>query len=208
MKSAFNLATALATGVAAVSASAAASDPTFRLFGGVTLEPEIGAEASAAYYGYTVALSQDFELDSGFVFGGAAGVDFGDFVIDAELAYRSSDLEGALTYSGYSTYTYQFDESVGVISAMVNGWFELPVAAGFELYAGGGVGVAAGIIEDIDPAIGIAYQLGAGARFNVTEYFGVGVGYRYFDTADIIDDSGITADYKDSSLMFEAKFKL
>lgn len=194
MTNILKLSTALASGVAAVSMSSAlASDTVLRGFVGATFGGEATLEAE--YSG--VSVSYDVDLDTGFVVGGAFGVDFGDFTVDGEIGYRSTALDGS----------YAYDEDVALVSALANGWYELGLTENLELYAGGGVGVAAGIVDDVDSSLGFAFQAGGGARFIVGPGMDIGVGYRYFNASNVLDDEGVSVDYTDSTVLAEVRFK-
>lgn len=221
MRKSYLVSTALASGVA-MTGAAAAQDITLRGFGGVQIAGNLEATVSLDVDGpssYTLENSDDVDLENGFVLGGALGVTIGDVTIDLEGAFRDVGeiVFDVPDYYGGGTVSYDVDASL--YSAMVNGWYELPLTPQLGLYAGAGIGLAyLDVDEDIDTSVAFAFQLGAGVRVNITDNVAIGGGYRYFSAMGLIDDSysevhgaytltyGYELDYTESSFIVEAVF--
>lgn len=127
--------------------------------------------------------SETVEFQPGFTFGGYLGYDFGNhFRLEGELAYRGNVIR---TGSGG-------DPQAGTSSIMFNVFYDFyPFKEKFEMYVGGGLGVATAQLEttslgramdEIDNVF--AYQLEAGVDWNIAARATFTIGYRFFDTAD------------------------
>jgi OmpA-OmpF porin, OOP family len=198
-------ATALATGLAAMASPAVARDRSayFGLEVGALFVTDTGVDLDD-----DEIFDEDFSIDHKMGVDGdmIAGYDFGMFRAEAELGYKRSEHDeyddgGAFDADGRSS----------VYSLMINAMADVGPDEGFQFYAGAGAGWAQVIhvLEEDDDALkikdrGFAWQLIAGVRAPVSQYFDVGAKYRYFDAGNVSDsDDGIAldADYKSHSLL-------
>ena len=209
-------ATALATGLAAMASPAAARDRS----------AYVGLEAGALFVKDTdvdLALiddddedifADDFAIDHKMGIDGdlIAGYDFGMFRAEAELDYKRSE------HKDYSDDDDSFDADgrTSVYSLMANAMIDVGQDEGVSFYAGAGIGYAqiTHVLEDNDDEDGFrlqlrdrgfAWQAIAGVRAVVSQYFDIGLKYRYFDGGNVSDnDEGIDldSDYKSHSLLF------
>ncbi len=151
------------------------------------------------------------------------GYDFGAFRLEAEGGYKragyeslqvvsSSILPGGITVPP-GTFV-QNERDLEIYSGMVNALVEFGSDDGFQVFGGGGVGVAnlrlpvevAGVGTVIDDnTTDFAWQLIGGARFAVTDNIDLGVKYRYFviDNFDLQAANGrsLSADYSAHSVL-------
>ncbi len=135
-------------------------------------------------------------FDSGFTGVAAIGCDFGQTRLEAEAGYQQNDW-GSMTNGKASVY-----------SLMANGFYDIPLGGGAELYGMAGVGVAQVNLEGgytVDTYFGedsndyqtiqsdqnykshattFAYQLGAGVTIPLSKGVVLDARYRYFATAD------------------------
>jgi opacity protein-like surface antigen len=207
-------ATALATGLAAMASPAVARDRS----------AYVGLEAGALFVKDTdVGISfddddddfvGDFEIEHKMGIDGdlIAGYDFGMFRAEAELGYKRSEHDEYADDDG----GFDADGRTSVYSLMANAMIDVGQDEGVSFYAGGGVGYAqiTHVFEDNDDVDGFrlqlrdrgfAWQAIAGVRMVVSQYFDVGLKYRYFDGGNVSDsDEGIDldSDYKSHSLLF------
>ena len=204
-------ATALATGLAAMASPAVARDRS----------AYVGLEAGALFVKDTDVdfddeqiFDEDFSIEHKMGIDGdlIAGYDFGMFRAEAELGYKRSE------HDEYSDDSVGFDADgrTSVYSLMANAMIDVGQDEGISFYAGGGIGYAqiTHVLEDNDDTDGFrlqlrdrgfAWQAIAGVRMVVSQYFDVGLKYRYFDGGNVSDsDEGISldADYKSHSLLF------
>ena len=121
----------------------------------------------------------DGDTDTAFGAALAFGREFGQFRVEGELAYQGSDLDVDWTVDG------DYD----LTTAMVNGYYEIPVYDAFSIYAMAGVGVAklsvdggTGFDDDSDQAF--AYKAGVGMTYNFTDEIAADLGYEYLGVAD------------------------
>ena len=199
-------ATALATGLAAIATPAAARDRSayFGLeVGGLRVtDTDIDSD--------DVEEVDNFEIDHKTGVDGdmIAGYDFGMFRAEAELGYKRSEHD---EYEG-SQGSFDADGRSSVYSLMLNGMVDVGQDEGVSFYAGAGIGYAQVIhvLEDNDEdAIkikdrGMAWQVIAGVRAVVSQYFDVGLKYRYFNADNVDDDFdgvGLDSEYKSHSLL-------
>lgn len=137
--------------------------------------------------------------DGGFTAVGAVGCDYGSTRAEIELGYQHNTAKSA---SGHD-YDYPTGEdwaspatgSINVLSLMVNGFYDIPLGKGAELYAMGGVGGAHITFKDFSIAgtgyypetanqTTFAWQVGAGVAIPVGDKVKLDLRYRYFATTD------------------------
>ncbi len=119
--------------------------------------------------------------DSDAGFGGALafGRQFGDFRAELELAHQQSDIDDNW-----------HDGTVKVTTVMVNGYYELPVADAFSVYAMAGLGYAKYTWEednlpwDLADSNAFAYKAGLGVTYNFASNMAADLGYEYLGVAD------------------------
>jgi opacity protein-like surface antigen len=204
-------ATALATGLAAMASPAVARDRS----------AYVGLEAGALFVKDTdVGFDDDEFFDDDFAIEHKmgidgdliAGYDFGMFRAEAELGYKRSEHD---EYSDDSA-GFDADGRTSVYSLMANAMIDVGQDEGVSFYAGAGAGYAqiTHVLEDNDDVDGFrlqlrdrgfAWQAIAGVRMVVSQYFDVGLKYRYFDGGNVSDsdeDIALDADYKSHSLLF------
>ncbi|MBB6430068.1 outer membrane protein [Algisphaera agarilytica] len=135
----------------------------------------------------------EFDLDTNTAFYGAIGIDGGLLRNELELTFR--DTEGVLLRTdppSADAGSGSFDN----ISLMTNIYADLPLPAGFELFAGGGIGVvmfdgdatgtgSLGTADFDDAGYGFAYQLKAGVAYELTRNLQITAGYRYWASTEI-----------------------
>ncbi len=82
---------------------------------------------------------------------------------------------------------------------MANLWVDLDTGSGFTPYIGGGVGIgyvaaeaeASGGVTALDAdGVGLAYQLGAGVKFDVADNIALDLGYRFKGVSAEISGEG------------------
>ncbi len=127
--------------------------------------------------------TQNMEFNLGFTFGGSIGYDFGNHLrLEGEVSYRENQIR---TGGGE-------DPQAGTSVLMVNGFYDfLPFKNSFEIYIGGGLGVATaqlttislGQVIDTSETL-FAYQLETGVGWNFNPLVNFSLGYRYFDAAN------------------------
>ncbi|MEM6853041.1 MAG: outer membrane beta-barrel protein [Planctomycetota bacterium] len=135
----------------------------------------------------------EFDLETNVAFSGAIGIDGGLLRSELELTFR--DTEGILLETNPPSAdagSGSFDN----ISLMSNVYVDLPLPGGFEIFAGGGIGLVAfdgdasgtGSLNtaDFDDAgYGFAYQLKAGVAYELTRNLQLTAGYRYWASSEI-----------------------
>ena len=169
------------------------------LFGGATWLNDVETR-------YDLNYTIDTGTAAGFIVGGAIGTHVTDNLrVELEVAYSENDVE-SLRYSGPANTgtTYEGDGSFEILTFMGNLWYDIPVTETLSPYLGGGTGVgivdAKDIIYDDPQATGevydssevvVAFQLGAGVRWQAFEHLAFDIGYRLrgltsttFETSD------------------------
>lgn len=135
----------------------------------------------------------EFDLDTNAAFSGAIGIDGGLLRSELEITFR--DTEGILLETNPPSAdagSGSFDN----ISLMSNVYLDLPLPGGFELFAGGGIGVVmfdgdatgTGSLDtaDFDDAgYGFAYQFKAGVAYELTRNLQITAGYRYWAASEV-----------------------
>ena len=132
----------------------------------------------------------DDERSLAFSFGfggsGAAGYDFGDFRVDAEVSYLSS----AFKYSAKKDDEETAKGSLSILGGTANAWYDIDTGTAWTPYIGAGAGganISAKITENSKLAYdssfsgsawAFAYQGGAGVQYQLTDAIALDLGYR------------------------------
>jgi opacity protein-like surface antigen len=190
--------------------SAQAADAYVSLFGGGSFlsKPNFnGANKTHSTYFFQSTQSVDTSFKTGYVLGGAFGVDWGNIRTELELGYRHS--KSSKTARLKTSYAYNYttfadpqafstsrDEVVSAglnlssWSLMANAWYDFHDVLPFGLtpYAGGGLGFAqvklSGMLDGIKlhekDATVFAWQLGGGVSLPISDGMKLFADYRYF----------------------------
>ena len=126
--------------------------------------------------------NQVMKFHPGYTFGGYVGYDFGNNIrLEWEFSYHENQIR---TGGGE-------DPQAVTSNMMFNGFYDVPVEERWNLYFGGGIGVATAQLETISLGQAIdaneslfAYQLEAGVGWSYNPKVNFSLGYRFFDTAD------------------------
>lgn len=150
------------------------------------LWPYLGVIGGVALDGVT---SNTVSLDTGYSFGAVAGLEMCQARVEAEVAYRKSDVTWAVGLRSSGNFS--------LVSYMVNGFYEFDTGnKRWRPYVGGGVGMAtvdsSTIITDSGVVIAktasdsdLAYQGIAGVGYYLTKHVVLDASYRYFSTAKL-----------------------
>lgn len=104
--------------------------------------------------------------------------------------------------------------NVEVISILANAWYDYDLSEKFTIYGGGGLGIGFVDISTVDAfdddefdgsSSGFAWQIGAGANYDVSEKIAVGVGYRFYRSR--FSEDGPSLIISNNALLAETIFK-
>jgi opacity protein-like surface antigen len=176
-------------------------------------------------------LNADFDFDTGFLIGGAVGFTFVEWArTEIEVAYASYDVDSVqLTEDGVGgSRTFDsVDANFSALTVMGNMWFGfnmLPLVGnpvdtagsglGVSPYFGGGIGV--GFVNNDgddadsngfeDSSTGLAWQVGAGIRWNFVSNIGLDLGYRYRNVTSVSFDNWDDADFSSQNVTLGVVF--
>ncbi|MEM7627683.1 MAG: outer membrane beta-barrel protein [Planctomycetota bacterium] len=135
----------------------------------------------------------EFDLDTNSAFSIAVGIDGGLLRNEVEATFRDTD--GILL----STDPPSADAGSGSFDStaiMNNYYLDVPIGFGFEVFAGGGVGIVlfdgevsgTGSLDTADfddLGVGFAYQLRGGLAYEITRNLQFTAGVRYFRSSEI-----------------------
>jgi len=137
----------------------------------------------------------DAEFDVGFGFNVAAGMRFDPVRVEAEFGLNNADMDGS---EGRG-----LAGDVTTMSFMLNGYYDLKIAAPVTPFFGAGLGIINAELE-VNGREGddtnFGYQLTAGVTSNINPHLDLDIYYRYQGAPDF-EDNGIEMSY-DSSLIF------
>jgi len=178
--------------------------------GGMIVLPEDSDLTDSTLPGVSGAL----ELGNSGGFTAAVGTGFGNgFRGEAEFLYQRADIEDlTLSAFGLSVSTGASGD-VTVVSGMANVLYDFTTRSKLKPYVGAGIGLAnvnvdisvVGASAEVDDTV-FAYQLMAGAQFDITNTTAFRAGYRYFGTSDPEFDT-TTGEYHSHLLEVEVVFK-
>lgn len=151
------------------------------LFGGGVFANHVEADDGSADDGQIF----DFGTDMGWLVGAAVGARFTDNLRgEIEVSTGSVGLND-VTIDGAAT--FDVDGSASTTYLLGNLWFDLDTGSGFTPYVGGGIGagyITAEGTSTVPYSVdlsgwGLAYQLGAGVKFDVADNIALDLGYRW-----------------------------
>ncbi|ARM30483.1 hypothetical protein B9H02_03005 [Prosthecochloris sp. HL-130-GSB] len=148
-----------------------------------------------------------FEIGSGVTFLGAAGCDYGDYRVEAELGYQSGDIDtmqkirGPKKGQGDGPPAYDINGDISLYSLMLNGYYDIALGKGVELSPYIGAGFSHILLEsnealfEYDPdddtvantefdATAFSCQTGLVLAIPVADNIMLDARYRYFATLD------------------------
>ncbi len=153
-------------------------------------------------------ITVNIEFDTGLPFGAALGYDFNRFRVEGEISYQKNDIDkiGALGV---------FFEATGdatALSFLINGYYDFVNSSAFTPYISAGLGYAqikfnnlnisgSGFPDSSDDDSVLAYQIGVGVGYAVTEKVTIDVKYRYFGTEDSEYDT-TEAEFASNNFLF------
>jgi opacity protein-like surface antigen len=154
-------------------------------------------------------LSADTEFDTGWVFAGAFGYDFGDGLrTEFELGYQQSNsketewsLHGRDQTMTFAT-TALLEYDLTATTYLINGYYDFKNNSPFTPFLGAGLGMATvefndfflgtrylSVIGDFSDTV-FAYQLSAGVSYAFSKNFAMDLTYRYLGADDPKYDAG------------------
>lgn len=116
------------------------------------------------------------DADTGYGFGLSAGRQFGNLRLEGELGGRTADIKA----DGLSDIT--------ITTAMMNGFYGVPVYGPFSLYGTAGAGTAKvemAFAHGKDGEVTFAYKAGAGMAMDIASNIALDLGYEYLRTGDV-----------------------
>lgn len=160
----------------------------------------LGLQAGSNKLKDTEAQQTTGEMDNGYKAAGVLGYDFGYFRAEAEVSYRTNDID-RISYRNLAT---EAGGDVSSTSFMLNGYLDFENSTPFTPYIGAGIGYN---YVDFDGYLNysnvsvkfdntdnvLAYQLMAGISWNILESLALELSYNYYKS-DNIDTSG-TSNY-------------
>lgn len=154
--------------------------------------------------------SGEFDLDNGITFAAAVGAKVNQNIrTEVELSYRKADVD-SLSLDGVGDIEvlaadlgvpFDIGGSVRTWAVMLNGYYDFMPESRFHPYLTAGIGAAhhKGTLtafgeSDSETDIVFAYQIGAGASYDLTSQTALFGGYKYLGTSDA-DFGGVDTEY-------------
>lgn len=137
--------------------------------------------------------SNSISFDTGYSAVGALGIHWQSFRFEVEGGYRAADIDRG-SIMGVDLPSEVFRGDISIITVMANAYYDIPVSDAFDIYVGGGVGMAhvdgnirgeasvngvAVSFEDDSDTI-VAWQIMAGVGVPLTDRITLTTGYRLF----------------------------
>ena len=146
--------------------------------------------------------SAEISYDAGFAIGGALGYNFGVGRLEAELGYKTADID-EVSANGLGSASVNGDLSV--LSLMGNGYFDFNLNPTVKPYVMAGIGMANVTLDsndlDVDDSDSVfAYQVGAGVGFALNKKVTLDISYRYMGTEDAKID-GVDVEYGSHNIL-------
>jgi opacity protein-like surface antigen len=152
-------------------------------------------------------ISAEVQMDTGLGLGMAAGYGFGRTRLEGEINYQKNDLD-SITVNGFGSIPLSGD--VTSLAFLINGYFDFTNDGPVTSFLTAGVGMAnvevdnfnipgSGLPNASDDDTVLAYQVGGGIGFPLTEQITLDLTYRYFATLDP-DFGELAAEYSSHNL--------
>ncbi len=182
--------------------------PYVSVFGGasvLTKNPHATISYDSSY-----ASADALMNNPGYIIGGAVGVDWGNQLrTELELSHaRWSSDTARVVITGGTPFDTPAHSDVSATYLLGNAWLDLSHGSMFTPYVGGGLGIGwANVNAATDTtfvthfnASGLAFQLGAGVRFDVSDNVSIDAGYRFKDIVGLNYSSDTPMVLTDTSL--------
>ena len=160
--------------IGATAATSAHAETYGKIFGGAVYGGDHDINATIPGVGTGAG---EFDTDTGYVVGGAYGVNASSFLsLEGEIAYRSNNVESGVV----AGVPFDGDGNLTALSFMGNAILKAPSTSGFTPYVGAGAG-AARIGGEGDHDLVFAYQAFGGVSRDIGSNITAGLEYRYLD---------------------------
>ena len=198
------------------------------VFGGINLYNEADITDKFLVAGVQATGEGSLDTDRGHVVGFTIGKRFDNISVELELSHRENDLDD-FDFDTISAVGTTLALNLGNIplegthssrSALINAWVDLPMG-NIRPYFGGGLGVTdvnleidtiSGATSNFDESDTVmAFQLGAGLKFAVSDNVSLDLGYRFFGADDPVHDDGVDEvelEYQNHSVLLRIIFAL
>ena len=157
-------------------------------------------------------IDDELTMKRGLALGGAVGFEMDQFRFEAELARRMNDPDkykfpgGSLNLTGGD---FKTD------TLLVNGYYTFSINSPIKPFVTAGIGAARvkanGVTDGVDTlndtATGLAYQVGAGAEYELTDTVSLEAKYRYLGVKDL-DFGGLKNDAKSHEVFAGIRIKM
>ena len=166
-----------------------------------------------------------FEFDTGFALSGAVGYAQGPWRAELDITYRENDFDSATVtatiFGTTITASGQLEGDASSLAFMATGYYDIDTGSPVKPYLGLGIGVARVDVNDlrlagsaltpvnVDDTV-FAFQITAGASFEMNQNLDLTLHYRYFRTADPeFGSGGVTteAEYRNHSVMAGVRYR-
>lgn len=178
------LALASTTLVATPAAATADNAGYVGIEGGLWFPRDTNVEFEYLYDGINYDYDFDVEHEMGFDGDIIGGYDFGAFRAEAELGYKTADIDEIDFGDGVAE--SDVDGDLSVFSLMGNILWNPTMSGNWDAYLGGGIGWAWSEFDDDSSDSfkdnAFAWQLIAGVGYRLSENIELGLKYRYFET--------------------------
>lgn len=128
--------------------------------------------------------------DTGYGWGFALGRQFGQFRVEGQFDSNKTDLDDVrVSGPGIGTNVGVASGDIRVDTAMINGFYDFPVAEGFSVYLMAGMGygnVELSLYNADDNETTFAYKAGAGVTYSFASNQAVDLGWEYMGTGDVV----------------------
>jgi opacity protein-like surface antigen len=163
--------------------------PYVSLFGGAAL---LTKNPHGTYSSLFTSGSVDLLMKNpGYIIGGAVGVDWGNHIrTELELSHARWTADKVFFSNNFSSGTAAHTADASATYLLGNAWLDLNEGSRITPYVGGGLGVGWANVNAYTNSklggyhfnsSGLAFQLGAGFIFNVSDSLAIDVGYRFKD---------------------------
>jgi opacity protein-like surface antigen len=146
----------------------------------------------------------DFTSDSGMALTGAVGYNFGHVRMEAELAYQHNDIESLDLYeSQFTMKNIMASGKTSSVSGLLNGYYDFVNLSSLTPFVTAGIGFTKVEMKDLGMFVNnefvemegtpdgtaIAYQVGGGFSYALSNRLSLDLKYRYFAAIDLELDS-------------------